>query len=119
MDTVINLAVIERIFVISVDISAVVLVSGSHNFKMYRVIVNCSLVIRNNINRGSISKIYVHTMPKLVLVLIGEQHLISNLIKFNSSCWIPWIIGDEKINIVVSTSKTRKQKVRVFPVYFP
>ena len=39
MDTVINVAVIERIFVLSVDVSAVVLVSGSHNFKMDRVIV--------------------------------------------------------------------------------
>ena len=52
MDTVINLAVIDRIFVLGMDISAVVLVSGSHNFKMDRVIVK---ILTEEVSEGYMS----------------------------------------------------------------
>ena len=52
IDTVINLAVIDQIFVLGVDISAVVLVSGSHNFKMDSVIVT---ILTEEVSAGDMS----------------------------------------------------------------
>ena len=52
MDNVINLAVIDRMFVLGVDISSVFLVSGSHNFKTDRVIVT---ILIEEVSAGDLS----------------------------------------------------------------